>query len=141
MSLKRFLLVDTRPMITIAALALRISFALVLVVRHGFPTFVDWMNGVTEYPDPLSIGPRTTMAIMAFTELFCAALVSVGLFTRFASFLVAGGFFVAVFIHHWPDSLADKELPIHYLGSFLALMLIGPGKFSLDFLLFGKQNK
>jgi putative oxidoreductase len=122
-----------------ALLLLRIVIAGYLAINQGWPTFLNFINGVQEFPDPLHLGPRTTMGLMVLTELGCASFVLIGLFTRLLAIPVAIGFAVAVFIHHWPDPFGWKELPSLYGVSFLAFAILGPGKYSLDYLLFRRK--
>jgi putative oxidoreductase len=122
-----------------ALLLMRIVIAGYLAINQGWPTFQNFMNGVTEYPDPLHLGARTTMALMVFTEVGCASFVLVGLFTRLLAIPVAFGFTVAVFIHHWSDPFGWKELPSLYWVSFIAFAILGPGKYSLDYLIFRRK--
>jgi putative oxidoreductase len=123
----------------VALLLMRIVIAGYLVFNHGWSTLQNFLNGVAEYPDPLHFGPRNTMALMVFTELGCASFVVLGLFTRLLSIPVAIGFSVAVFVHHWPDPFGWKETPSIYWASFIAFAILGPGKYSLDYLLFKRK--
>ena len=66
----------------------------------------------------------------AFSESVCALLIVIGLFTIQASILLSFTMFVAIMNH-----IIDNEMPelaIMYFAVTLALILIGPGKFSLD---------
>ncbi len=123
----------------IALFLMRVVIAGYLVINQGWPTFQNFLNGVAEFPDPLHLGSRTTMALMVFTELICASFVVVGLFTRLLALPVAFGFTVAVFIHHWSDPFGWKELPSLYWVSFVAFAILGPGKYSLDYLFFKRR--
>ena len=125
---------------SLGLLILRITVALLLAVRQGWPTFVQFLGGATEFPDPLHIGARATMGLMVFTELFCAAAVSIGLMTRLFCIPVIIGFTVAIFVHHLNDPLSYKELPLLYWGGFLTILFLGPGKYSVDYFLLKKQN-
>ena len=123
-----------------ALLFMRIVFGGLLVVNQGWPTLQQFLSGATEFPDPLHLGARTTMALMVFTEFFCASLVTIGLLTRLVAIPIAFGFTVAVFIHHWPDPWSYKELPSLYWASFIIIAILGPGKYSLDEVLFRRKN-
>ena len=123
----------------VALLLMRIVIAGYLVINQGWPTLQNFLNGVAEYPDPFHLGPRNTMLLMVFTELICASFVLIGLFTRLLAIPVAFGFTVAVFIHHWPDPFGWKELPSLYWVSFIAFAILGPGKYSLDYLFFKRR--
>ena len=41
---------------------LRMTVALLLAVRQGWPTFLQFLEGSTEFPDPLHIGARAAPA-------------------------------------------------------------------------------
>jgi len=122
-----------------ALLFMRIMFAGLLVIDEGWPTLQLFLSGGSEFPDPLHVGARVTMALMVFTELMCATMVTIGLFTRLLCIPIAFGFTVAVFIHHWPDPFKYKELPSLYWASFIVIAILGPGKYSLDHWFLGKQ--
>ena len=119
----------------VALLLLRVVVAGYLAINQGWPTLQKFLEGSTEFPDPLHLGARTTMAMMVGTELFCASFVVVGFLTRLLSIPVAFGFTVAIFIHHWPDPFGYKELPSLYWATFIALAIMGPGKYSVDALI------
>jgi len=111
---------------------LRISFGLMLVLAHGWPTLKGFLEGTTDpYPDPLGMGSYLTMGLMVFTEFFCALLVTLGVFTRLFLVPIILGFSVAFFVHHAADPFGYKELSLHYLLVFGILLIAGPGKFTL----------
>ena len=92
--------------------------------------------------------------VAAYSELFGAVLLIVGLLTRLDALLLTGTMFVAVFVVQLPDALKDPEasgnrlftilhgieLPLALLAITVAILLIGPGRVSLDSL-FGLEEK
>jgi len=82
--------------------------------------------------------------LAAYAEFFGAILLIAGLLTRIDALLLAGTMFVAVFVVQLPDALHDPdghgfsavlhtiELPLSLLAINAAIMLIGPGRLSLD---------
>jgi putative oxidoreductase len=48
--------------------------------------------------------------------------------------------FVAAFITHIADPFAKKEVAILYLLFYIALLITGSGKYSIDFFLTRKKN-
>jgi putative oxidoreductase len=125
----------------IGLLLLRLFFALPLTIRHGWPTLFNWWKGEISYPDPMGLGENLTMLLMGSIEAFCATFVVLGIFTRISAFFVASGFTVAVLVVHGADSFAVKELAYMYMAGFWSVFFLGPGKFSLDSLIFSRNQK
>ncbi|HEX5741811.1 MAG TPA: DoxX family protein [Pilimelia sp.] len=77
-------------------------------------------------------------------ELVCGALVLLGLLTRPAALLASGAMAYAYFVVHQPQAL----LPIEnrgepaalYCWAFLLLAALGPGRYAVDTLLFGRRG-
>lgn len=110
-----------------------------LMLTHGFPKLMRILDGNFSFGDPIGIGPGASLILVIFAEFFCALFVMAGLWTRFALIPLIIAMSVAAFIAHAGDPFADKELSLFFLISFLALLLSGPGKYSLDHLLY-RQN-
>ncbi len=118
-----------------SAMILRIVTAFFMIYGHGFGKLMNVFGG--NFPagfDPIGIGPELSMILAAFAEAICAFLILIGFWTRLASVFLIINMLVAVFFAHVPrgDSLADMELPLLYLGLFIVIFLLGPGKYSID---------
>lgn len=120
-------------------LLLRIGVAFPMSIRHGWPTLANWWKGEISYPDPLGLGQNLTMVMMGSLEAVATLMIVVGILTRPASLMLAVGFSVAVFVVHGADDFGTKELPYLYMVAYWSIFLIGAGRFSLDFWLFGKK--
>ncbi len=132
-----------------SALILRVVTGLIFI-PHGY-TKVFGTGGASAFAADLpGYGvPAFLGYLAAYAELFGAILLIAGLLTRFDALLLAGTMFVAVFVVQLPDALRDPEsaghrffpamhaveLPLALLGITVTLLLIGPGRFSLDGLL------
>lgn len=123
-----------------AALLLRAAFCGLMVFNHGITQMTLFSETPEIFPDPLGIGGKTSYYLAVFAEGICAVLVLFGLFTRLTLVPLMVTMIVAVLGIHWFNPLTDKELPLLYFTVYLATFLLGPGRFSLDAVLFEKIN-
>ena len=77
-------------------------------------------------------------------ELVGGALVALGLFSRPAAFIASGEMAVGYFMFHAPQSffpiVNGGDAAILYCFIFLYLFFAGPGSFSLDRVLWGREG-
>lgn len=131
-------------------LLLRIMVMSSLIYHHGTDKIPDW-NMLTHKPElnVLGLGGVASVFFATFSDLVCASLVLIGLATRIASFFCAICVFAVVFIinqslspPYWPLQHHDHaELGWLYLAVSLSLMILGPGRYSLDEVLQAKSHK
>lgn len=112
-------------------LILRASFSL-MMLTHGFPKLMKLVEGNTGFADPLGIGSLPTLILAVVGELICPVLVLIGYKTKYSALPVIATMTVAAFVVHAKDALAHKELALLYLVGFVAVALLGGGKYSLD---------
>lgn len=125
-------------------LILRLVFGLVLLYGHGFEKLVVIFSGQEiQFMDPIGIGANTSFYMAAFAEGICAILLILGLFSRIATLILSINFIVIFVFHAFiiGDGFAILELRFFYLFAFIALTLTGPGKWSLDYLFFHRENE
>lgn len=111
----------------------------------------NWFSSIqTDFPFPFNIVPASLSWTMAtWSELLLGIALLIGLGTRFAAFGLFVLTVVATAAVHWPDNwmgvsqllqgyaISDMgrgnyKLPVIFLAMLLPLILLGPGKFSLD---------
>jgi putative oxidoreductase len=120
------------------SLLIRVTICALMTI-HGYSKFQILTSGnPIDFPDPIGLGPTTSLILVVTAEFICSILVVVGLFTRYALLVLIGNMLVISFIVHGKDSLEDKEHALMYLFTYIALFLLGSGRFSLDYWIRGK---
>ncbi|MGB0176565.1 MAG: DoxX family protein [Owenweeksia sp.] len=114
-------------------LLLRITFGGIMLT-HGWPKAQTLINdwGSIKFADPIGIGETASLILTVFAELICALLVTIGYKTRLATIPLIITMVIASLIIHGNDPFGRKEMSLLYLGGYLAIALLGPGKWSAD---------
>ena len=116
----------------VASLVLRLTFGLLLCINHGFEKLLHFSKLEYTFADPFHIGHRWTLVCSIFAEVFCSLLLTLGLFTRIAALILVINMSVAAFIIHKGQSLSIHEPALLYLSGFFAILMVGPGRISVD---------
>ncbi len=111
-----------------------------LTSRMGV-AFVNGLQGFSGYLESLGMPMPMAMAWMAKgSEFFGGALLIIGLFTRISSVFLLITMVVAVFVANGGNITGDGELAFVYLITCFAILIHGPGKLSLDHILFKEKT-
>ena len=111
--------------------ALRVSTGAMMLFFHGMPHLMNARSAALVLPDPLHIGRRATIILILVSQVVGSIMLMLGLATRLAALL--GIFITAVFMVKWnAPTLRASELPLLYIFSFLVLLQMGGGSYSLD---------
>jgi putative oxidoreductase len=128
------------------------NFALLaarLVLAYGFygPSMMKWadMDAVGEWFASLGIPLPLLNAYLASTvEISGVVLLGLGLFTRLITVPLMVVMIVAIVTVHWPHgfSAGDNgfEIPLYYFLFLFIFLTHGPGRYSLDHLVFKKEE-
>lgn len=117
--------------VNITLLVLRVGIGL-LMLGHGIPKLQMLISGDIQFPGVMGMSPTLSLALAVFAEVVCSILLLVGLLTRYAAIPLIVTMLTAVLIIHGDDPFAKQELGILYLIVYLALFMLGSGKFSFD---------
>ena len=112
-------------------LFLRVSFSLMLL-PHGWSKINRLFAEDIKFSDPIGIGEVPSLILVAFAEFIVPMLIILGFKTRWFSIFPIITMVVVVFIHKWGQGFLEIEKALLFLSGFLAIALIGPGKYSLD---------
>lgn len=122
-------------------LILRIGIAC-FMLTHGWPKLMKLLEGgEIQFLDPFGLGATPSFILAIFAEVVCSVLILFGLATRWATIPLIITMLVAIFVAHATDGFQKQELPAHYVLVYVFLLLSGPGKYSLDYILSRKWNR
>jgi putative oxidoreductase len=114
-----------------AMLLLRLT-AGILMLMIGYDKLVHFQEHIPKIINFMGIGQKVSLILVVFAEFFCSAILIIGLFTRFACIPLIITMCVALFKVHNADFFGDGQTATLFLGSYIALLLVGPGKISVD---------
>jgi putative oxidoreductase len=117
---------------SIGLLVLRLGAGGFLLCGHGWGKLVSASAKAPEFANPIGIGPVPSFWLVVFAEVVCSSLVMVGFLTRLSTLPILVFLTVAGFIQHAHDPWPRRELAFVYAVPFLALLVTGAGRFSLD---------
>lgn len=140
--IKKCLFKDCKNGNDIGLLIFRLTLGFVLLYGHGFGKLSIIFSGQEiQFMDPIGIGANLSFYMAAFAEGICTILLILGLFSRFASLVLAVNFIVIFIFHAFilKDGFGVLELRFLYLLPFIALTFTGAGRYSFDSIFF-KNN-
>ena len=117
-------------------LILRATTGLLLAFGHGWGKLTNFSSYSTDFADPFGLGSAASLALTVFAEFFCAIAVALGILARLAALPIIIMFLTIVLIIHGNDPWAKQEFGLLYLIPFVTILLTGPGKYSLDNMIF-----
>lgn len=115
----------------IAMLVLRVG-AGAMCMSHGYSKLVQFSSMKTKFMNFMGLGSTLSLSLVVFSEFFCAIFVIIGLFSRLVVIPLIISMSVALFVAHNGDIFGAGEKAGLYLTCFIALLLCGPGKASID---------
>lgn len=120
---------------SLAALILRLGFGILMIPYHGYVKLVEFNERKNEFMDFLGLGGTVSLSLAIFAEFFCSILLIFGLFTRLATIPLLVTTLVIFSAHNW-ELLGKYELGTAFFIGYLSILALGPGRFSLDYLIF-----
>jgi len=121
-------------------LGFRVLVAFAMIRTHGWKKLTDFEGTVAHIPDPFGIGGDLSAVVSILANVVFALFVAVGFFTRAAALFILSVTVTGFFVVHWGDPWPVKDVPLMYSVTFLLILLLGPGKYSLDHVLSQKLH-
>lgn len=119
------------------ALCLRLGVG-ISMLTHGVPKLISFGSLHGSFPDPIGMGSTLSLVMAIGAEVGCSVLLIFGLLTRFAVLPLIFTMCVAFFVVHSGDLYATRELAAVYILLCWAILALGSGKISLDYLIVKK---
>ena len=114
-----------------AMLILRLSFG-ILMMMHGYDKLINFSTLQHKFMNFMGIGSTMSLALVVFAEFFCSLFLILGLFTRLAAIPLIIATCVMVFKAHNAEVFGDGQTAALYLTGYIVLLLVGPGRISVD---------
>ena len=128
-----------RKSASILILCLRIFFG-ILFFTHGVDKMINFNELSYTYPSVFGLGSYMTLMLAIFCEFCCSLFLIAGLIVRIIVVPMIISMAVAFFDLH--DAMfPEGELALIYLIMFTVLFITGPGRYSLDCLIFTRFQK
>jgi len=121
---------------------LRVTAGPAMGINWGYFKLTHFSALSANFPNPYHLPSSVAAGLLVFAEFFCALMIVLGLLTRFAAFalVIAMG---TAFFHAHGGQLFHKVsangfytypnvVPALFLVIFFLILLVGPGKFSVD---------
>lgn len=121
-------------------LLLRVAVALEIAIVHGFKKIGVGVAQAENIPNPLHLPEAFNNVFAIAANIVFPFFVLIGLFTRLATLPTLAVTLTGYFVVHRNDSLLLKDTPFIYSLIFLVILILGPGKYSLDNSLYKKLS-
>lgn len=118
-------------------------FTGVMLMQFGIRQIMNFDDAVTVFPSGLGMDPESSLVTMIVIELASALFIMAGFCTRL---MVIPPFAAMILAEHYLLSQASEAsymiswtqpayLPVMFMGIFFFILLVGPGKISVDYFL------
>lgn len=119
-------------------------FTGIMMMQFGVRQWFHFSELSGDFPAYLGMSPESSLIVMIGVEIFCSLCIMVGFCTRL---MVIPPFITMIFAEHYLLTSAAKTapyllswgdpgyVPMLFLGIYFFILLVGPGKISVDYFL------
>jgi putative oxidoreductase len=126
------------PLYNFAILFFRVAVSAELIYVHGLKKLGIGVAEAEVIPNPLGFPEGLNNFIAIAGNVYLPVLVIFGLFTRLAALPALAITATGYFAMHFNDDPMVRDVPFMYATSMLLIVLLGGGKYSLDYVLVKK---
>ena len=116
----------------ITMLFFRATVCMEMIFVHGFKKLGIGSAEAEKVPNPLHLPEVFNYAFAVSANTFFPFLVLIGLCTRLATLPTLAVTLTGYFVLHWNDPFLTRDGPFIYSAIFLLILILGPGKYSID---------
>lgn len=116
----------------IAMLLFRTAASLELMVVHGFKKLGVGTAEAENIPNPLHLPDAFNNVFAVSANILFPVFILLGFCTRLATLPVLAVTLTGYFVLHWNDAPLVRDTPGIYSLVFLLILVLGPGKYSID---------
>jgi putative oxidoreductase len=134
---KKLLLHSINPTVSLqrfnlAMLFFRVFVSLEMLIVHGLKKLGIGVAQAENIPNPFNL-PQVLNTVFALSaNIVFPFLVIIGFCTRIATLPSLAVTLTGYFVVHRSDTLLEKDIPFMYSVCYLLILLLGPGKYSVD---------
>lgn len=122
-------------------LGFRVLLSIEMIYAHGLKKIGVGVAVAEQVPNPLHLPEVINNAFAISANIFFPILVVFGLLTRLSVLPILAVTLTGYFVLHFHDAPLVKDTPFMFSLSYLVILFLGAGKYSLDNYLFKKISK
>jgi putative oxidoreductase len=116
----------------VGLLVLRLGAFALILKYHTLPKLQHFDSDMSTFPDPLGMGHAASFVMAVLSEGGCSALVALGVATRLNALPVIFTMTMVLVLAARGFEGADVQLALLYALPYVAIALLGPGRYSVD---------
>lgn len=125
----------------LSLLVFRVLLSLSMINTHGIKKLLDFEGTIQHIPDPMGIGGEISAIIAIVANIVAPVFIILGLGTRLATLPILSVTLMGFFIVHGNDPWSVRDVPLMYSLTYLLILFMGAGKYSLDSKFFKTNQK
>ncbi|MDE6295405.1 MAG: DoxX family protein [Muribaculaceae bacterium] len=116
-------------------------FVGIMLIQFGVRQILEFHSICDSFPAVLGLSPVSSLIIMISVEMICSVFIMFGFLTRimtippFVAMIVAEIYQLHDKVAYLLSWQSQSYLPIMFLGIYFFILLVGPGKISVDYFL------
>ncbi len=131
-SFRKFLIGRSRSLHELSLLLFRLALGCMMIYGHAWPKIDNYDVLQHSFADPIGLGSKLSLQLAIFAEAGCSVFLIFGLWTRLALLPLLFTMGIVVFKVNAAAEFGKIELALLYMIGYLLLLILGPGKYSVD---------